>query len=195
MAHTTPPAEIGRRTDYQGQCLEYQTITYRDAYGAERKWETVERIAGRRAVVIIPWLMPSDRLLLIRQYRPPARGMVIEFPAGLIDDGETAEQAAVRELKEETGFTGGITQVTPPTYNSPGLSGETVHHVFITINEQDPINAKPVAEPDGGESIEILPVPRKDLPAFIRSECAGGGRFDSKVMAYVMGMTDVTRTA
>lgn len=55
--------------------------------------------------------------MLQKQYRPPIDKIVIEVPAGLIDEGETAEQAAVRELKEETGYVGQVTETTPLMFN------------------------------------------------------------------------------
>jgi ADP-ribose pyrophosphatase len=48
----------------------------------------------------------SPEILLQKQYRPPVGKVMIEIPAGLIDQGETAQQCAVRELKEETGYVG-----------------------------------------------------------------------------------------
>jgi len=42
--------------------------------------------------------------VLEKQWRAPVDKMVIEVPAGLIDEGESAEEAAVRELREETGY-------------------------------------------------------------------------------------------
>jgi len=45
-----------------------------------------------------------SKILLVRQYRYPVNNYVYELPAGLIDEGETAWQAAVREIKEETGM-------------------------------------------------------------------------------------------
>jgi ADP-ribose pyrophosphatase len=45
-------------------------------------------------------------LLLQKQYRAPLDKITIEVPAGLIDEGETPEECAVRELREETGFVG-----------------------------------------------------------------------------------------
>lgn len=46
----------------------------------------------------------QDKVVLIRQYRCPLDGYIYEFPAGLVDEGETLEEAGVRELKEETGL-------------------------------------------------------------------------------------------
>lgn len=45
-------------------------------------------------------------VLLEKQFRPPAGKVVVEFPAGLVDKGETVEECAVRELREETGYVG-----------------------------------------------------------------------------------------
>ena len=42
-----------------------------------------------------------------RQFRPAVGKFVLEMPAGLVDGSETASQAALRELHEETGYTGG----------------------------------------------------------------------------------------
>lgn len=56
-------------------------------------------------------------IVLQKQYRPPLDKVVIEVPAGLIDAGETAEQAAVRELEEETGYIGVVGQTSSIMFN------------------------------------------------------------------------------
>lgn len=63
----------------------------------------------------------GPEIILQKQYRPPIDKVVIEVPAGLVDAGETAEQAAVRELKEETGYVGKVTETTPVMFNGIAL--------------------------------------------------------------------------
>lgn len=59
----------------------------------------------------------GPELILQKQFRPPVNKITIEVPAGLIDAGETPEQAAVRELKEETGYVGVVSDSTPLMFN------------------------------------------------------------------------------
>ena len=60
-------------------------------------------------------------ILLQKQFRPPIDAVTIEVPAGLMDEGENAEECALRELKEETGYTGVIMEggfgITPVMFN------------------------------------------------------------------------------
>ncbi|MCX7935722.1 MAG: NUDIX hydrolase, partial [Planctomycetota bacterium] len=183
------PREICRVVRHRGRFLRFDDIAYEDALGNRRTWESVERASDRPAVMTIPWLMPSQRLVLIRQYRPPARGMVIEFPAGLVDEGESAEASALRELREEAGYRGKVRCVIPPTYNTPGLSGEAVYQVFIEIDENAPENQKPIPTPDEGEHIEIMAISRNAISHFLAAEMARGSHFDSKVMAYMLALS------
>lgn len=63
----------------------------------------------------------GPEIILQKQFRPPINKVCIEVPAGLVDEGETAGQAAVRELKEETGYVGEVIEgefgMTPVMFN------------------------------------------------------------------------------
>ncbi|MCI6288552.1 MAG: NUDIX hydrolase, partial [Lentisphaeria bacterium] len=109
-----------------GKWLALNEIEYIDNKGVRRIWESVSRKRSAGAVAIICTLKPSGRLILVRQYRPPADSMVIEFPAGLVNPGESPEVTAVRELREETGYQGRLIRMIPDTFSSPGLSSELV---------------------------------------------------------------------
>lgn len=77
-------------------------------------------------VVIIMTDEDDEKILLNKEYRMSVGGFVYNFPAGLIDDGETPEQAARRELKEETGLN--IIQIEDQlfdSYSAIGFSNET----------------------------------------------------------------------
>ncbi len=184
------PNVTGRRELAAGRFVALQELTWHTAAGQERRWETAERVAGRGAVLLIPWLKPSGRLVLIRQFRPPVNAPVIEFPAGLIDAGETPQTSALRELREETGYHGRIVSLTPPAYNSPGLTSETVNVVCLEIDENLPENRNLVPQRETDEHIEVLTVAASELKAFMDKESAAGARFDSKVVAYILARAE-----
>lgn len=92
-------------------------IEYEDQAGKTRRWEAAQRTTRRAnaevdAVHIVALLQKpgGQEILLQKQFRPPVNKICIEFPAGLIDEGETPEDCAVRELAEETGYVGEVLQ-------------------------------------------------------------------------------------
>lgn len=77
------------------------------------------------AVVMIVRDPCGGKLLLNREFRPAVGEWVYNFPAGLINEGETPEEAAARELFEETGLTLlSIDEVWAPSYSAVGFSNE-----------------------------------------------------------------------
>lgn len=173
---------------HRGRFVVFKELEWLDPYGTVRVWESAERANNHGAVLIIARLLPSDRVLLIRQYRPPARGLVYEFPAGLIDDGETPEEAAARELREETGFVAREMRIFPSAYTTPGLSDESVFMVTAEIDEDAAENVNPRTDFDPSEMIESIFVARGELGAFYRREREGGAAFDAKLAAYILGV-------
>ena len=70
----------------------------------------------------------EQRVLVVVQYRHAARRRFVELPAGLLDKpGEDPEEAARRELLEETGFEAGRWTHLGSTWSSPGITAEVIH--------------------------------------------------------------------
>ena len=89
--------------------------------------ETYEELHGDRpdAVVLIMTSMDGSRILINREFRMAAGMWVMNFPAGLIDEGEDYEIAAARELREETGLIlRQIDDVIGLSYSAVGFSNE-----------------------------------------------------------------------
>jgi len=86
------------------------------------------------AVTIIPFTESGD-LIITKEFRYPVNDYVWEFPAGLIDRDETETEAAIRELKEETGLDViEILQVIPGGYSSIGMTDEKVSVVICKVS-------------------------------------------------------------
>ena len=116
-------------------------IAYLDRNGNDKNWQLASRLAQPKcvtgefstpdAVVIAPFHKKKNKLVVIKEFRVPLGGYQYGFPAGLVDEGETLEEASRRELKEETGLTlRHINHISPPLYSSSGMTDESISMVF-----------------------------------------------------------------
>lgn len=118
------------------------------------------------AVCIVP-LLPDGSVLLEREFRYPLNSWCVSLPAGLIDAGESPEEAVARELSEETGYrlrtdiAPAVRPLPQPGFSSTGLTEENVQVVFAQV---EPAGQ---ARPDSAELIEPFTVARADLRAFL----------------------------
>jgi ADP-ribose pyrophosphatase len=103
------------------------------------------------------------RILLVRQYRLPARQYLWELPAGRMDPGETPLQAAKRELIEETGMKAKKWTKLVSYYPSPGFLAEKMH--LFVATELTAGEAKPMED----ERIETRWLASREIEAQIRS--------------------------
>ncbi|GMH66201.1 hypothetical protein TL16_g12318 [Triparma laevis f. inornata] len=152
--------------------LRLETITYKTEDGKEGKWDRAVRTTKSRNpeipdAVCIKTVLKTDEgdmIVLVRQFRPPIGKYTIEIPAGLIDEGESIAEAALRELREECGYVGGVvTSVSPPLAMSPGLTDENVALVDVDLPKQ-PADAKQDLEGDEkGRGLEVVLVKKDEF--------------------------------
>jgi 8-oxo-dGTP pyrophosphatase MutT (NUDIX family) len=90
-----------------------------------------ELVAHPPAVVMVA-VESSGAVWLVRSRRPVPEGTLVEVPAGLVDPGETADQAARRELMEECGLEAERWEELASAYSSPGFSDERIHVYLAT---------------------------------------------------------------
>ncbi|MEM0378144.1 MAG: NUDIX hydrolase [Thermosphaera sp.] len=109
---------------------------------AKSEGETFERdiVLFPEAVVVLPFI-ENNKVILIRQFRPSIDDYIIEAPAGVIDEGETPEQAAYRELEEEIGYQARELMMLGEFYPTPGYSTEKMY--FFTASNLRFVGARP----------------------------------------------------
>ncbi|KAM0277501.1 hypothetical protein ACHAQH_005779 [Verticillium albo-atrum] len=170
-------------------------LTYRDPAGKTRTWESAERrtrpsSSDIDAVGIVAILQKDSgpEIVLQKQYRPPIDAISIEVPAGLVDAGETAEQAAVRELKEETGYVGVASETSPVMFNDPGFCNTNTKMVHVTIDMSLPENQNPVPELEESEFIEVFTAPLSTLWEECKKLEAEGYAIDARVGTLAEGV-------
>ena len=127
---------LGLRKLHQGRFVTRYDLSYRTGSGREKVYEMVSRqndISSQRQLWDHPaeavMMMLSDdggeRILLLKEFRLAVGEAVCNFPAGLIEPGESVEEAARRELMEETGLTlTAVCDILPDSYNALGFSNE-----------------------------------------------------------------------
>ena len=122
----------------------------------------IEVVEYKDAVVIVP-IDHDGRILMVRQYRHPARRWLLELPAGSIDDRDASPaEAAQRELREETGHRGTLTRI-GGMYLAPGYSEEW-QEIFVADRL-----VEDALEADEDEDLRLEHVPLEDALAYVDS--------------------------
>eukprot|EP01089_Gocevia_fonbrunei_P000366 TRINITY_DN10381_c0_g1_i1.p2 TRINITY_DN10381_c0_g1~~TRINITY_DN10381_c0_g1_i1.p2 ORF type:complete len:146 (-),score=30.15 TRINITY_DN10381_c0_g1_i1:642-1079(-) len=139
-------------------------------------------------LTIIKYSDKPAEIVLVKQYRPPVKAISIEFPAGLIDPNETAEVAALREVKEETGLTGVVKGITPAIVADPGLSSANMKIVHVEVNGDLEINKSGAKQhPDDREFVEVVTVKLPDLLSTLIKWAEEGCAVDANVYCFAYG--------
>ena len=113
---------------------------------SDREREVVQH-PGSAAIVAVD---ADGYVTLVRQLREPARGRLIELPAGTLEAGEEPLACARRELEEEVGLTGGRWSELGAFYTTPGFCNERMHVFLAEVVERgDP-------HPESDEDVEVV---------------------------------------
>ncbi|WP_314031362.1 NUDIX hydrolase [Mogibacterium timidum] len=127
------------------------------------------------AAVLIP-ITDDGKIILVRQWRQALKKQVIELPAGKVDPGESFEEVAVRELKEETGYSAGRMKKLLRLAPSVGYSEEILEiYACHNLNRGDP-------DLDETEDIDIV----KMTPEDVVGQIMAGKIEDGKTIAGVL---------
>ncbi len=160
---------------WAGKFLRSMNIRYRDSKGKVRDWEAFDRPNCNGVVVIVP-VTAKGEAVLIRQFRPAVNGYVMEFPAGLNDKGESLEEAAKRELREETGYSA---KEMVFLAEGPVSSGSTSE--ILTVYLAKGLEFKGIDKKDETEDIEVLNIPIPEFYGKLSRMEKEGNKVDLKV--------------
>lgn len=111
-----------------------------DTVEMEGQKYTKREIVERQPAVGIIAITEDDEIILIKQYRKAIDKEIYEIPAGMVDFGEEPQKAALRELKEETGYDAEKSEYLLETYSSPGFTNEKLFIFYadgLTEGDQD----------------------------------------------------------
>lgn len=131
-------------------------------------------------VTVIPWFRDRKgvaRFIMVQQYRHGSDSVTREFPAGLIDAGENAQQAALRELLEETGCRAG--KVSCLGKVSPNSAFMTNRSNFFLVEDLEVVQAQHL---DANEQLDVLTVPVSEIVHDM-----GSGLYDNGIMMMALG--------
>lgn len=165
------------------QWLNLFDIEYKDKNDRTKSWQMASRQSQPKcmtsefsmpdAVVIVPFHTDRKKMVITREYRIPLGDYEYGFPAGLVDEGESIEAAARRELKEETGLdVTRFIKVSQPVYSSAGMTDESVAMVYVECAGQ-----LSVKENTDSEEIEVMLVSRLQAQELIQNPKL---KFDAK---------------
>ncbi len=168
---------IGSERRYEGRVIHLDVETVRFPDGSTGQLEMI-RHPGASAVV--PMLDdpagPDPRVLLIRQFRHAADGVIWEVPAGRLDPGETPEECARRELAEETGMRASqLTRLTT-IYTTPGFTDERIH-LFLADGLEEGTHRR-----EADEFMELRPTPWSEAMRLIEQ----GAIMDGKTLVSLL---------
>jgi ADP-ribose pyrophosphatase len=127
---------IKQETIYCGQAFNVRRDEVRFPNNQTTHLDIIEHVG---AVTIVP-IDADGRILFVSQYRHATGNELLELPAGTLDEGESPENCALREIREETGYAAGNLTKLGEFYLAPGYSTE---YMFVYLaTELNPVTRR-----------------------------------------------------
>lgn len=139
---------MSSETIYHGKILKLRVDTVELPEKKYSKREIIEHSGGVGIIAIDK----DSKIVLVKQFRKAAEEVLLEIPAGKLENLEETLECAKRELKEETGFIAKNIDFLFKFYASPGYTNEIIH-IFLAKNL-----IKSTQELDEGEFIDVVKV-------------------------------------
>ena len=144
---------------YSGKILNLRVDTVRMPNG---RMVTREIAEHSNSVCVVP-IDDQGNVLMVRQYRKPCESDLLEVPAGGMEANEAADEAVLRELQEEIGYTAGRLHLLCSFWVAPGWSTEYMHAYLAT--DLSPASLAG----DYDENISVVPVPMAEVVGLIEA--------------------------
>lgn len=145
---------LDRKIAYKGKRVVVEELHYKNPRTNDVLYR--EHVLAGHAAIIIP-ITNDNNFIIIKEPRTPIGKTVLAFPAGIIENGETEEEGAIRELEEETGYKARKIKKLRQVYPAMGYSNEKV----VIFLAKDLIKTQ--RHLDEKEDIEIIEVPKEEL--------------------------------
>lgn len=148
MEQASKGRTLASRRVFDGRILKVEVDRLVEPSGQEVEREVVRHPGS----VVLIALTPEERMLFVRQYRYAVDEHLLEVPAGTLEPGEDIEDAARRELAEETGYRARKLEKLSEFYPAPGFTDECMHLYFAwDLQPGQP-------SPDEDEVLELVEV-------------------------------------
>lgn len=170
-------ALLGTNVIHDGRVVHLSLDTVRYPDGSVGQLELVRHRGAAAVLPVLGHREDSDPdVLLLRQYRYAAGGVIYEVPAGIVEPGESWEECARRELEEEAGFRAGTLVKLTTIHTTPGFTNEEIH-LYAAFDL-----AEGTARTDEDEFLQVERMPLSGALELVRS----GDLSDAKSLVTIL---------